>query len=1060
MSFEPTNEQKQAIECLQNHMGLTAGAGSGKTRVLVERFLNLLSSGVPLDAIIAITFTKKAAKEMKERISQSVLQHPSLSWLASRISEANISTIHSLCTKILKAFPREAEVCPRFRLAEEWESKALLRKSIAYVLEQVRAQGDGDFSSYTEEFKRISQLESALEGIYEQMASKGELFFDSPDKGEQEEVLLQAPLEDRILDFATLSVSSAIALRRETLLLAYEEAKPYLSSEESFFEGVFLLEEALKGNWGSKVKGFIDGIKEALQEVIGVQEDGRLLRYEKVVRRILREVHILFEEEKKARGILDYNDLERRALKVLKDPKVKETFLVQHLMVDEFQDTNQIQKNLVDALCSESTTLFIVGDPKQSIYRFRGAEVEVFAKSCEEIRAKGGVLLNLDSNFRSAPPILHFANHFFDALMSPEYIPSTPKRTGSGICVEFLPTDKEEKREGEARSLARRILELKEDNPSLNYRDFVFLFRSMTHVAVYEEALKKARIPYVNQSGRGFYGKQEVSDCLAFLSWVLDPENENLRFAVLRSPFFLVSDEALYFLSKGQSDSLGKRDQDILGEAKRVHKELQILARAVSGEEVLGHLLASTPFLQRISEQDYAEQKLANIDKLRDTAGLIAREGYYSLVEQLTYLESVTEDSKKEGEARLDLEEADVVRLMTIHGAKGLEFPVVLLPNLDGAFLKPNHAPLLYDKELGLALKGSTRYKQIKTHQEEKETAEAKRLLYVAITRAKEYLLLSAAEELGEKVELGEAKSFWHWLGSVLPKIPSALYFQGDRKDYPDKVAEEAAVYSPDETPVPLYPLEPIPPSFASKQFSVTSLMVFAECPRKYYFRYVVNLPEPKPKPRELKSGILTSLTPISRGTVLHRACEVLKEDRQMEEILDWSLQMEGVTPSEKDKKDLLRLLRRYVKSPYFQAESKREWEFLVSLHGHFLVGTIDQVIEEEDCIRVLDLKTNAITKKKVESTALQYEKQLLLYSLAVGKQEKKPVLAQLYFLLPNVVYTHPRWFRETELQAVEVWLKETMEAIVHGSLRGIDAFPKRESACTSCGYPCHLPYA
>jgi ATP-dependent helicase/nuclease subunit A len=1054
MTFDPTPSQAKAITTVDCPLAVTAGAGSGKTRVLVERYLHLLDAGTKVDQIAAVTFTKKAAQEMKDRLRD---KRPDL---IESLEQAQISTIHSLCQRIIQEHPLQAQIDPRFRVGEEWETKVLLAETIEEVV------GDTD---PPEALGTPGEIADLVLKLYEKILSKGDINFSSP-LGCDDEV--EFPLSR--LDHATqmvLSLRPTTEVQRKVLAELSEEW-PRLAELLSFpddelrLEALEILLKMVKGIRGKlaeqtqDLKELIEGAEQAIREKQGQV----IVAY---LSEVLQRVHQRYAERKRLFGVVDYGDLELLTYELLRDPGVLADYPFKHLMVDEFQDTNPLQKKIVDALVAEGATLFVVGDPKQSIYRFRGADVGVFVQTKEEIELVGTNVF-LEENFRSRPELIHFVNAFFSQLLEGESIgfeASSAAKDAAGVpCLSILRTPAEEllsdeARAAEAEQIALKIRDLV-DRGEYKYEEISILFRATTKMHIYERALKEAGIPYVNLGGRGFYSKQEIQDVLYYLRWLADSGDELAQLAVLRSPFYLISDEGLYWLRQGREDRLTEQEQAAIRNSREDYAHLRSQATHRAAPEVITSMLERTNYVARTWRLPFGPQKVANIEKLLAKSWDLFARDVYTIPEQSRFLRLMVQDGQKEGEALLDAEHADVVVLRTIHGSKGLEFPVVFLPDTNAGVVRRQTDKVLYQPAYGLAYKGMKSYDILQEQEKQAEISEAKRLLYVAMTRAEERFYFCARDGKVNK------ESWWAWLQRILDSVPASLYH------------EVPGTLPPlEEKPRIAEVLEPCYPSYAALQpqyhqvsFSVTSLMNYARCPRYYYLRYILGMPERQRQasPR-LAAKTPYSLSGTERGNIVHRVVEQIRRPDDLSSLVDYAATMEGVELSPRQKAELEEIVVPYLNSEFFgrvraTAEGPggppqdwqvfQEYDFITPAGDFFVNGLVDQVFVGNGRIEVVDFKSNWIKPEQVGKVGASYDVQLRLYAWAAAREFGLPVRsAQAYFLIPNQFYSLATL--QLDADHTEQWLIKTCAAIIRGSEVGVEAFPSTDdcSLCTQQSY-------
>ena len=1047
MSFVPTRSQEKAITIIDRPLAVTAGAGSGKTRVLVERYMHLLDQGVEVEKIAAVTFTKKAAQEMKDRLRA---EHPDL---IESLERAQISTIHSLCQRVIQEHPLQCKIDPRFRVGEEWETRILLTEAIEDALTGTDAP---------EALGTIREIAVIVLEQYETMLRKGDLRFNpGVTKQEVEFPLLQ--LRHGVEDVLALQPKTEVQKR---ILGEIGEEWPNLwerlvfPDDELRLEALDILLRLVKGIRGRLAEGtrnLVALIEMAMQNI--KEEQGQVIVA--YLGQMLEQAHQRYLERKRLSGLADFNDLEQLTYVLLQDPVVRADYSFEHLMVDEFQDTNPLQKKIIDALVSQGANLFVVGDPKQSIYRFRGADVGVFVRAKEEIAATGTNVF-LEKNFRSRPELIDFANALFGHLLEGEAIgfesSSAAKAPAGKPCVTILRTPAEELPAGEARALEAEQIALKirdlVTRGEYKYEDISLLFRAMTSVHIYEKALKEVGIPYVNLSGRGFYSKQEIQDILHYFRWLEDPADQVAHLAVLRSPFYLISDEGLFWIRQDRSDRLRSEERQACEKSKDDYEYLRRLARHRPAPEVITALLERTDYVVSTWHLPFGPQKVANVEKLLQQSWELFARDVYTIFEQYRFLRLMVQEGQQEGEALLDAEHADVVVLRTIHGAKGLEFPVVFLPDTNAGSVRTQSGAVLYHPEFGLTYKGMNSYEVLKEQEKREEISEAKRLLYVAVTRAEERFYWCARD--GKTMK----NSWWAWLQDILEWMPQDFYTELPGTLLPpEEKPPHGKVLQPE---FPSYPS--LEPQYNQVSFSVTSLMNYARCPRYYYLRYILGMPERKEAKPFKESPSRPSLSGTQRGNIVHRVCEQIKDPAELSKLVDYAATMEGLELDARQKRQLEEIIAPYLQSAFFQrvrgGSQLPEWniyqehDFMVPA-GDFLVnGLVDQVFVGERSIEVVDFKSNWIRRDQVLQVGASYDVQLRLYAWAMAREFGLPVAnSEAYFLIPNQLYALEKGLLDAD--QTERWLTQTCSAIIRGTEEGVEAFPITSdcSLCTQNSY-------
>lgn len=1160
-----TPSQQQAVDSLDVDCIVSAGAGSGKTRVLVERFLHILDreGDEPdiLERIVAITFTEKAATEMKNRIRDGMKRRLEQAqkqgdpveeqrWyrLLTEAERSRITTIHSFCARLLRDHPVEADVDPGFSIMDEATARTLLRETVEKALPQVVGAGETDEGAALQRWITGWGTEGCLPWVahlYTQMAGNGwepeEL--SRRTRAHQEQVAEQLRREWQVkLDRLPGLAQPLLQLSGGKRVKAFQSAWPELEQEltaardpEALLPPLRAIKELLKGNWGRKeeITGPRDQMKEQVDRLLQVTTSLLLLPEERQLTEgllsLLTLVHHRLTRTKGERNAVDFDELQTRAVRLLRDhPEVLQQVRqsIRYLMVDEFQDTNDAQKQLIDCLCSgeeEPGKLFVVGDAKQSIYRFRGAEVSLFSQTREEILSRGGQEVALVDNFRSDPFLVDFVNGLFQRLMSSD--PTSPNHYRETVAqkerlgearVEFLPVPKKEAlpegqdpRDVEAERIACRIEELlKAGTPP---GEIVLLFQAMTHVKRYEQALLRRRIPFHVVRGRGFFDRQEVIDVLHYLRWLVDPGDTLSLVGLLRSPFCGISDETLLMMTQEPGwEKAPERWLELAGLTVGEWSKLEGFIRQqawarrqlgrVSVAQLVEGLLEDSGYLQVLWATPQGKQARANLDKLihriREEQGELS----YSLD---AFLRRVDEWQRvqQETEAAVEPAEGNSVKLMTIHQSKGLEFPVVILPDLSRS-PTPHNADVEVDREAGLVvrLRGMTpiqgepiRWLEWKEREKEQEREEFVRLFYVAVTRAKYRLLLSGVPLEHKGVKKGEgllsAATWSEWLDGV---------FSFDRIDDEQGVWEledpeltiqvrlpagEAAAVMPEEPSLldtggweppsdPLLSEKPLtPPAVAvmeprgwlpldRMEISVSDLMLLKNCPRKYYYARVAGLSFPLTEEGDPKSPANSegfTLSPQQRGEIVHRLIETCPAPWEKTSI-EWGRILDnfGVPRSSQlqVKKQVQPLFETYLNSRHHltlsrQSGVKREARWLQVLSGLEVEGIIDRMHRNPDGTwELVDYKTNEVEPGQVEKTAEEYLPQLQLYVLAAKETWGIAVdRATLFFLSPGVEKT---W------EVDDAWihralgdLEESARMLHQGE--GIDDYPPRPGY--RCGY-------
>jgi ATP-dependent helicase/nuclease subunit A len=838
-----TSQQANAVQRREASIVLSSGAGCGKTHVLTRRYLShLLHDGAEVGQVVAITFTDRAAREMRDRIRRAILAH-----LDAAVSDADvqrwekhlrdleaaqISTIHAFCAALLRQHALEARLDPAFEVLEDYlavnlETEALTDSLQKLLTAQTQTGEDlrqlvllyGWKPTLTAVQHLMRQRDAAAQLAWSQreplaiaqewrdyarqvllpryiqyltaaspaIASCLWLLSTTPCRGQRMQVNLALLLEKtpRLAEAADLA--AAIKELTEAAKVGPERAKAWLSEEVyETIKGTF---ERFRKELPARLEWLLDDPGDL---VVAIAAGQRLVR-------VAEEASQAYRQLKHRHGVLDFQDLLVQARDLLRDTAdVRERLQrrFRFVLIDEFQDTDPVQMDLVELLVGAGLTLgklFAVGDHAQSIYRFRGANVQLFQHLRRRMPHEGR--LDLTRNFRSQPALLHFTNALVGSRFAganprwqqtglEDYVPLEANRPqlNPGPCVEFLWSPREEKdlatqaRTQEADWIARRIAAMVRNREKLiaekselrpvKAGDVVLLFRAMTNVELYEAALRHYGLDYYLVGGRAFFAQQEIYDLLNLLRALENPQDAVSLAGTLRSPFCCLSDETLYKLARhpeglwnGLHDqlthaALTAEQRERVERVGRYLKQWRALKDRLPIAGLLNRVFAESGYDAATQFEFLGDRKLANLWKLIDLARTFDRSGLFGLAEFIARLGDLVRSQPREEQAATQPENADVVRLMTIHQAKGLEFPVVFLPDVASTG-GGSHLPVAHwDARLGCIVRppneepppvGDFGWKLWQASEAVEEWREDLRTLYVACTRAEDYLVLSAA---------------------------------------------------------------------------------------------------------------------------------------------------------------------------------------------------------------------------------------------------------------------------------------------------------------------------
>ncbi|MFQ5956499.1 MAG: UvrD-helicase domain-containing protein [Candidatus Brocadiales bacterium] len=1117
-----TDTQKKAVDLVGRDICVTAGAGSGKTRVLVERFVNLVvNKKTPIQDILTITFTEKAANEMKQRIADR-FEKPGLERELRDIESAYLSTIDSFSARLLREHALEVDVDPEFTVLDEYESRYLQRNMAEALLMEWKTPNPKDFDVLLKGL-HCERLEEAAINIMGKIRSTGAVPQDIPhaDVGPQEikTVLgkISACLDDLKEHMSSESISekTSVKLSAITSSLLPIVHLAHASPEGLTVDHINRIDEVLKLHGRLTVSGFVkDDLKDLRENLF---PELRMLFFEReavgvwlVLRKFLVELTRKYEEEKRFRSALDFSDLVEKAIQLLRTtPHVRQELRekFKYILVDEFQDTNKLQKTLIDLLRSDGN-LFVVGDARQSIYGFRDADLEVFLQHRKEVEKKGGAIIPLNSNFRTRPEIIDFINNVCKAIPEgsgqvehSELVAASRFKGKEGPSVELILTkgsNMDEARRLEATVLARRIHDIVEnkevkitrlDGPNadapVSYGDFAILLRRTADIKLYERALAELNIPFFIVRGRGLYNTREVTDLVNFLRVIDNPLDEIRLAAVLRSPFVGISDECLFWLAHYSNDKNNNGEElfyttshaDRIPEIEPLHRDrLLRFAGLLRGfrnlkgrlpvDSLTDAVIDKTDFDTKMLALPSGRQKHANIRKIVELARDLDKKGFSGLNEFFRIISDLRIMETRESEAPVDVEKSDVVKLMTVHAAKGLEFPVVALADLNRAEFNRTD-DLTFSKKAGLGFKvlnPATRnredtrsYYRIAEDRRQREEEEMERVFYVALTRAEEHLLLSGARgsdkkgawlkvlaenldlPLGPNEEMPESITFGN-NGGRLRVITDGVQHKGrppfkklPAQDKQKVLGGKKLGLPPGATPSTkdILSLAKTTLGTGSKGdyvYSVTEIMSFLLCPRLYHLGHRLGLPVIHAELAEeaaVDQGETDEIRRDILGNIAHTALERYRPSYKEPVLRKIILQVFDEALIREPKQEQIDVVTRWVMDFYSSPVGymvktsqrvERELPFVFNHGGNPIRGKIDLLFSPSGTgWHLLDYKSSPVVPKEMKG----YEFQMQLYSLAVEAiYGQKPLETVLFFIASKEavhVDTSPRTMKGLE---------------------------------------------
>lgn len=1160
-----TPQQQTAVSVSGNALLVSAAAGSGKTMVLVQRLMDKICDpeiNADITDFLVITYTRAAASELKTRVLKEINrrisdepQNRHLRRQAVLGMKAHISTIHGFCADLLRENAHILDISPDFRVADETECAIIKEAVLEKVLNEKydNIENDPDFTAFTQlliETRGDRKLTEAVLDAYTKLQSH-------PNHDEWMNI------QEKQLDLKNVTDLSETVWGREIIKYAidvsghclyrmknaYAEMQAYpdmlKAYGDSFCVTIKSIEDfikALETGWDAayekkdilfptaRVKGY-DDLKKVRSDCKKILEntsklfDGcstELLDDMKSVAKetrglygVLRAFEAEYTAEKRRRGIVDFSDQEHLALKLLYDfengcpTDIARTVSTRfrEVMVDEYQDVNAVQEQIFSSVSQNGKNLFMVGDVKQSIYRFRMADPTIFLGKYLSFSDYDGdtekpFKVIFQSNFRSEKGILDAVNYIFSNLMSEKFgemdytkkeflnpgadYPESDESPVEYDILEVNGDDAPDKIQAEAEFIASRIRELVENGTviwdkgeyrPLKYDDFTILLRSLKNRAwQYAAALEALGIPVDLPKDASFFESYEISLMMSFMAVIDNPRQDIPLVAVLTSPLFrFTPDELAEIRTENRNatifDALVKRSENEkkCADFVAVLNDFRFLAAELSADKLIWHIYNSTGLIELLNASQGGEDRRNNLIILTEYARKFEENGYKGLFRFVNYLKAMAE---KGGKADNDVSGSSGVKIMTIHKSKGLEFPIVILADTTHKFnLQDVTKPILFHQELGTGLYKRDRKRRIKYPTVARlavskkivseSLAEELRVLYVALTRAKNRLIMVTSVADAEK-EIAK-----YHLGGEYPTPPVLLegvrsyagwllYTALQRPESIEIFKPEVPIYNiTGDTPwnmriVKYAPAEPVKKIGGD---NVTVIKPNADIVKElteklsyvYPFESSVALPS-KMTATELKGRVLDReiaedaqnmvkpvkklrrpvfetkekpLTGSERGTALHQTMQYINygcctDIEGIQNELARLVDDRFITAQQAACVDPQKILRFFKSDVGRKIQSslnvKREFKFSLLVPANKLTesdacdkilfqGVIDCFYEDEEGINVIDFKTDYITEENFGDKISQYSAQVSSYIAAIGRiTGKKTAKAYLYF--------------------------------------------------------------
>jgi ATP-dependent exoDNAse (exonuclease V) beta subunit len=1009
---EFTREQEEAIDIarLGEDACIVAGPGSGKTTVLVERYRRLVESGIDPSEIIAITFTEKAAANMRQKLSEAFQESEEK---LRKLDRAHVSTIHAFCSRVLRDHATSAGVDPEFTILDEQVAAIEQARALRETLDELTLENRAGMNALLDATDG-ADFEGLIPNIYDAVRAAGVRPADLRGIPVPPRPPLQPILEAAARYELGFPARPNLA-QRDARDLAKESIERILSARTDDELLVALTQAKFNKAPTNSAKQEIDAMRDSIADLQAWLLDAS----HKAERELLIEVFERFEARYRARktalASLDFNDLELFAVRLLEEnPAVRRQINEQYrqVMIDEFQDTSAQQSRLV-GLVRGPDRFYAVGDLNQSIYGFRHASPAVFRGYHDSVKGRNGHAAELVENWRSRAAILRAAQlimHGAPGITERDLAPAREfeERDHPSVEVMFFDRNEDEQEYAlEAEWVATRIQELLVSLPA-RLSDFAVLVRNTAVLEAYLEALDRAGIEYNLNRRTGFLETREARDLMHLLRMIENPRDEVSTLAVLRSAFAGISDEGLLRM-KEQAASFGRAL--VSPESVQLDAEdrarFDRFAKAFKGwRDASGYLPADRLLLRALDEMGIVWNPLsttgANIEKFLTIARGRADK---TLAEFLAYLEAMRKTDPREQDSPID-ETRNAVQIMTTHAAKGLEFPVLFLVAMDKG-TAGNDTPLNFTPEHGLGVKWSSPgliHRLNLARIDQLDVEEGHRLLYVALTRAEDHLILSWSQK-PDKVPKNWAKRVYKALGldevaaSDQPVIrayetPRGLPFEV-RVVHSASRPEASGLDSATRDVAEVVVLErPVLNGQFDPNVTASGLSQFASCPRKYYLSSFLGW----------EGDLLRRRSFAVRSGESHDAAQIGIEVHSMLAGTEVSNpQMQSVA--------LAGVFERSSFNKRLQKASRKEfeWDFVFGVGELIVRGTVDLWFEEPRGIVVVDYKTDDVSATDAAGRAEDYRVQLQVYGLALEAATGKPVReAWLHFLRPDVPVAVP----------------------------------------------------
>ncbi|MCI5839763.1 MAG: helicase-exonuclease AddAB subunit AddA [Peptoniphilaceae bacterium] len=1105
--MEFSKEQLQAINTLDKNIIVSAAAGSGKTSVLVNRIIKLIvEDKKDILSFIIVTFTNKASVEMKDRIrgalEKKLIENTSdykfIKDQLKKINHSHIQTFHSFCADMLREnFYYMDNISPNFKILEKNTATILMSEVLDNLFDKEYEKMDENFKNFLRNFAKTKDDKDAKDVIlktYQKITSQIDpiSWLDKACKNDNILVEIKKIIIEK-LNNVTQKAKKNYNYSKEHLM-----RDKLIELIENDFEKISNLKKESENDWDkfsievneikfgtirqsrnddkidyNYIKDLRDNYKEEIKSISNfvVNTNSTIFEeFSKKEKELLFEINYLVKEFIKTyksykieRNSLDFSDLEHEFINLIeKDEvrdKLKEKF--KYIFFDEYQDSNEIQNYIIEKLKGKNN-LFFVGDVKQSIYAFRNAKPKLFLKKLDDYsKDNDSIRIDLNKNYRSQKDILDFVNFIFDKLMTKENSDIDYKEGGHRLNfkknnkanhkrVNIKVIDEKVKEEDYLVDLIWKIKDLGYD-----FKDIAILLRSGSKSYLFEQAFKKAEIPFFNDISNVTLNAIEVNFFINLLKYIVNPKDDITLLSILRSEIFGFSEDDLvkirinlggvsfvdafnlYETSKNYDKGLICKIKNFKTIFSDLSKKLSIMNLYDFGN----YLFENTGFYEFLLSRDRAEDRINNVYGFIDLMDDYDKNNDNGLFGFINYIDMLSKNKSEEMNISRNLSESEnLVRIMTIHKSKGLEFPVVIIAESSKGF-NTNHTKqsIVFDDELGIGINNNdyenkVRFPSIRKKLiNEKITIENKkeemRILYVAMTRAEKELFIignmkieKIEDRLKKKNNLLDMNSYMDWILSILSnEVISNKIFKDTFENNLTNIAEVEVIT--ESTLINKFENVDISEFFEKNDVNHEIIEKFKEIYDKTYpyksdteemikrsvtevsknfdksnLGYVPFKNDDTNYTNFRKPNFLEEkkiYNPVEKGTLIHKVFQVL--DIKDYDLISLRVEIEKFVEKKFFKDDVFEIIDLekildFFKNPIIKKLKKdsinirKEESFLMKYEDIYLNGQIDLMFELKEEIILLDFKTDSIKRSNF------YNKQLEIYKKAIEESLDKKV--------------------------------------------------------------------